>query len=51
MPALNLESYAWLLADHIEMEHERELPGYWKYKELEKAHKALHKSDTWGHEH
>lgn len=52
MPALNVESYAWLLSDHLEMEHEREMPGYWTFKELDRAHKSMHKMrDDWGHYH
>lgn len=52
MPALNLESYTWILADHMEFEHEREMPGHWTFKELDKAHKVMHKMrGDWGHEH
>lgn len=40
------------LGDHIEIDHEREMPGYWKYKELEMAHSAMHRMcDNCSHWH
>lgn len=42
----------WILADHIEVDHEREMPGYWSFEELEKAHNAMHRMrDDWDHRH
>lgn len=52
MPALSLESYIWLLQDHLEVEHEREMPGHWTFKELKKAHDAMHRMRSdWDHNH
>lgn len=40
------------LGDHIEVDHEREMPGYWTFNELEMVHSVLHKMrDDWDHDH
>lgn len=40
------------LGDHIEMEHERELPGLWNFIRLWEMHRDMHiRSDHWDHSH
>lgn len=40
------------LGDHIEMEHEKELPGLWAFTTLWNMHADMHRrSDHWNHEH
>lgn len=40
------------VGEHIEMCHEREMPGYWTEKELNKAHDVMHiMRKDWSHDH
>ena len=40
------------LGDHIEMEHERELPGFWNFIQLYNMHYEMHQMrDHWDHDH
>lgn len=40
------------IIDHIEIDHEREMPYYKTSEELEKVHNEMHQiSNHWGHKH
>jgi hypothetical protein len=46
------ESKVTELGFHIEMDHERELPGFWSFKQLWEMHSQMHiLNDDWDHEH
>ena len=49
---IQVDDEIWVIVDHIEMTHEREMPGYWTFEQLERAHRAMHRMrNDWDHSH
>jgi hypothetical protein len=52
METWNDEAEAVKLGDHIEMDHEKELPGMWAFGTLWIMHETMHNLHThWDHTH